>query len=362
MNIKIILSLFLLLNLIPSNSSINKIVEEDDSIVMLNNGYASNINSYDNYLEAYFDNSTSNYSVNMNGSCGYVALSLVLTFYDSYMNDNIVPEQYDYASVGTSYDIIQRRDSPGTTRSTFSNSSFTHQQWYDYMASTEDTLLQSKLLMIASDLGYYNSNSNCASSMQCRCAVLSRYLYELPWVDYQLYTKEINSTEEIRQFTIQQIQLGRPVIMGVQNSDKKSNHAVVAYDYDPVTNDIYCHFGHGADRTRIIPESVGYTTFHSAMALEITGPHSHSYNYGVTIGGVTNYYCYDSRDILSIHNHNYSYSNITTTTHKASCSCGINVVENHHWIQTQVIPGLFYIPMYECHYCGYQTRVIPGLM
>ena len=61
--------------------------------------YSSYIYQYDSFMESYFDNLTTNHGHNTIGSCGYVAIDMLLCYYDTYLNDNIVPEQYDVMAV-----------------------------------------------------------------------------------------------------------------------------------------------------------------------------------------------------------------------------------------------------------------------
>ena len=55
--------------------------------------YESSISEYDSFLVSYFDNLTYNYGVNYKGSCGYVAIAMLLSYYDTALCDAIIPEQ-----------------------------------------------------------------------------------------------------------------------------------------------------------------------------------------------------------------------------------------------------------------------------
>ena len=78
------------------------------------NTYSSNIFYYDHFMESYFDNLTMNHGYNIIGSCGYVGIDMLLSYYDTYLSDNIVPEQYDKISEGNCYNMLCRRNSPGS--------------------------------------------------------------------------------------------------------------------------------------------------------------------------------------------------------------------------------------------------------
>ena len=81
---------------------------------------SSNSNSLfltDNFATYYFSRLTQNYGNNVKGSCGYVALGMLLSFYDTYWNDNIIPEQYDKCTnLSTNNFNPQTVRSPGIER------------------------------------------------------------------------------------------------------------------------------------------------------------------------------------------------------------------------------------------------------
>ena len=49
-------------------------------------------------MRNYFNNLHANQSRNHFGTCGYVAIASILTYADTFINDNIVPEQYEVHS------------------------------------------------------------------------------------------------------------------------------------------------------------------------------------------------------------------------------------------------------------------------
>ena len=64
--------------------------------------YASDSESEDQYLfcsEHYFSAIGSHISKNVRGTCVYVALSMLLSFYDSYWNDDFVWESFEAGNV-----------------------------------------------------------------------------------------------------------------------------------------------------------------------------------------------------------------------------------------------------------------------
>ncbi|MBQ4049189.1 MAG: hypothetical protein IJD07_00845 [Clostridia bacterium] len=69
--------------------------------------------TYDSYMEAYFRGLTVNMGENVRNECGYVALGQILSYYDSYLDDDIIPEVYDVPSTGTGTNMVERNNSPG---------------------------------------------------------------------------------------------------------------------------------------------------------------------------------------------------------------------------------------------------------
>lgn len=65
------------------------------------------------YMKEYFSGLTTNMGVNYKNSCGYVALGMLLSYYDNYLSDDIVPEAYDVVSSGEDTNMVARKNSPG---------------------------------------------------------------------------------------------------------------------------------------------------------------------------------------------------------------------------------------------------------
>lgn len=289
--------------------------------------YASGINHYYNFRSSYFDNLTYNLGMNYKGSCGYVALGMLLSYYDTYLSDNIIPEQYDVTSNGTSTNMIIRRNSPGIQKDIICdpvNNSDAYNyanrlnaiEYYAAVLSMANHSLHSKLITIGAARGYYNfsdNNNPCGTIYNERKNVLNDYLTDVIGmqenVDYQLVGMSGGElfpslSNSVRNFTIQKILEGKPVVLSIGKGD--SGHVVIAYDYDASTDSIYCHMGWGANETRITPESEGFTRYKTALTIDwLDKDHQHSDNYGVfhISSGmpVVQYYCYDSPTIITHH-------------------------------------------------------------
>lgn len=91
--------------IVDENNAINSLVQVahskfGDEIVDEQFEYFS-INEQDsifiesNYASYYFFNLRENFGNNAFGTCSYVSLGMLLSFYDTYWDDSIIPEEYD---------------------------------------------------------------------------------------------------------------------------------------------------------------------------------------------------------------------------------------------------------------------------
>lgn len=65
------------------------------------------------YSTYYFSQLKQNFGNNIKGSCTYVALAMLLSYYDSYWNDSIIPEGYDMISMLEENELPLLVESPG---------------------------------------------------------------------------------------------------------------------------------------------------------------------------------------------------------------------------------------------------------
>ncbi len=344
--------------------------------------YTTNISTYDNFMQAYFDNLTYNFGMNYKGSCGYVAIGMMLSYYDTYYNDNIIPESYDIISNGSDSDIISRRNSPGIMRDIIHNPNnlgnisyaynLTATDYYNYIVNIENISLHAKLITIGATYGYYNYNNNntpVSTSFSMRLNIINGYFtsvlgynesdYSLSYINRD---DDSSKSDEVRNFTIQEVQKGNPVLLAIRDQD--SGHVVVAYDYDSNTDNLYCHFGWGANKTHVTIESEGFNLYQSALVFNFNGQHSHSNNYAITTIEsnipTTTYYCYDDPDILtySPHIHQFVYKSIDSNYHILKCSCGkIQGLKSEHVIDGNYLGTGRYKP---CAYCGHLIDTLGG--
>ena len=331
--------------------------------------YNSNITVYHNYLTSYYDNLTYNFGMNYKGSCGYVGIGMLLSYYDTFLDDSIIPEQYDIVSNGYDGNMILRRNSPGIFRDAIIDPNtdsgiygylLSAADYYSYVNANSSFSLHSKLIMLGAQYGYYNFSNNdspASTNFYIRLNIINKYFEDVLGFDsddysleYLSYTNSSNQSDDVREFAISKVQNNQPVLLSIGGDN--GGHVVVAYDYDEETDKLYCHFGWGANKTHVTIESEGFCLYKSALVINFTRTHTHTNNYGVTkISNnipTTNYYCFESSN-LTIVNHSYIYNYIPYSglVHRAYCKCGEYKSEMHNMVSGMCL---------QCHYLNNHTH------
>ena len=302
------------------------------------------------YLQAYYSNLTQNFSENVMSSCGYVALGMLLSYYDSFLSDDIIPEQYDIASVGSGTDMMERRNSPGVLNeeSGFSeNSSFS--DYIDYLKTIKDRSLQAKLVSISDELNYLTKYDDLQTQMNDCKDILNHYLTEVCHyteatdytIDLVVVGKDIKRSA-ISYYVSNQIKEGYPVLVGANSTtNKNSGHAFICYDYDDTSGKIYAHPGWHGKATHQTLNEIGYTDYTSALILKFNIPHTHNNNYVINTSESSKTYCYDDCRIKTSktdNSHQYNrYEYTSPLKHKAYCNfCGTSVLKPHAILESSI--------------------------
>ena len=309
-------------------------------------------------LVKYYTNLTNNFGNNFSQStCGYVAMGMLLTYYDAILNGNIVPSVYDAKSNYSSIKLdTSTAESPGSDFDT--NSSFANPQIYwNHLNVTQHTNLHAKLCIIGTT--YDNSTSSLenmtymnvfGTSLDINLYTLNSYLQSLSTsfsytIDYKAYDKNVatygnaTSYDQVFDFIIDEIDAGRPVLIGF------NGHARIAYNYGYTNEHIfYLHEGYvDTFKPRLTTNgqlklsylnsnesSISGITKLSAISLHFDDSttvspgynyHSTYYNDDNTFFGAytnhnTHYYTYNCRYISNNYHYNY-------------CKCGLYQQELH---------------------------------
>ena len=283
-------------------------------------------------MKTYFRKLLSYSPKNSHGSCGYVSFIQYLSYYDTFLNDNIIPEQYDMGNSSSSNMSTARLTSPGVLRQDYPETNL-----YEFIQDNKHNDFQMYLMDIV------NSSKNLSSSS---------YKYNIGMWDYHYIIEELfpannlefeytyytdlsefakptdNSIKEyFDDYIKSQLDLGNPVVVQIchYNDDNifdikyENNHSVVAYYYD--TNGIHANFGwNSAGSTDVV-----INDYYQIMAagvinfsdLEVV----HSNNY--IVNNIS--YCG-----CGVHVHNYvGWEYYSKTSHKAVCECGESGVTSY---------------------------------
>ena len=113
-------------------------------------------------LEQYYKSLESNFGENLYGSCTNIATGMLLSYYDTYLNDNIIAEEFDVSSTNV--------NSPGTLWEDLDYYT-TLSSYKTALLSMKDVSLQARFYSYSCDLG----NTSLALSYQNRKDVLENY-------------------------------------------------------------------------------------------------------------------------------------------------------------------------------------------
>lgn len=256
----------------------------------------------DYYSNYYFMNLKNNIGNNVYGSCTYVAMGMLLSFYDSYWDDSFVPEAYD---VTTEFQPIRQSDfdiipldteSPGVLfESNELVGNLSMNQYLDIVNQNSDTYFQFKLIQLAKQ---YFGNEKFDTEDQ---PLGMNYSELQSFLSYYIHTfnqksnsdvtinSATGSSGRVRNFTVAKLLNGTPVLLRAKNSDSDTGHAMIAYDYDSNTQEIYVHTGWKDESKRITLTHVsltdlGYDVLCDATAIETNYAHKFSKNYITTSG------------------------------------------------------------------------------
>lgn len=274
-------------------------------------------------IKTYFQNLKNYAPLNPNGSCGYVSLIECLTYYDTFYNDNIVPEKYERKTgdVDNFYDAII--ESPGVKRSVYppeGDNLYNHieqqkeEDYQMYLMSIGNSVLGREPKNYSPEIGMveYNkildkllpsSEVSYSYKEASDFGIFADYKSEKAIQGFDSYVKDI-------------IDSGHPAILHIMNYNYEKEayeyHAVVAYYYD--SKGIHANFGYGDSRNDSVLSDRCYIK--EAGVLDFSNlEETHSSNYSVN--GVL--YCGCG------HSHKHSYTEYTyynNSLHVECCSCG----------------------------------------
>lgn len=310
---------FMMIGLMLNNSTFNSKTIENEDINIIENKKITNDSFYDNninssyeallelqseetylsqnYSSIYFNNLKNNFGNNVYGTCTYTALGMLLSFYDTYWDDSFIPNQYETNSVLNSSNVALpiNQDSPGILFESFDligNS--TLEEYLDIANQYSNSYFQLKLIDMA--IKYFNEfkkedyySNYLGLTYNELISFTSYYLYD--YLNKTSSEVEITSNTlenlEVREFTIEKIKQGIPVLLRMGVYNQTYGHAMIAYDYDEKNDEIYVHTGwrdeeNNTSLTHIAITDLDYNHYWDAIALLKKTSHSHTNNYKYT--------------------------------------------------------------------------------
>ena len=224
------------------------------------------------------------------GTCGYISLIQLLSFYDTFYNDNIIPDQFDrsYQSATTLSGAVSY--SPGVEALSSSEypASYSPSAYRDFCFDRFSYCFHSYLTLLHNqDKGTDNNTDFTYSIGAWDYQGMLDKIYGGDKVIVSKYSSTGRSQSQFKQLIKDFIDGGDPVVVHIKdesssNQDNWRYHSVVAYDYSGDT--IYANFGWGSGSTKrsLFDSSYGYKEIYYVAALNFNkmGP-KHSDNYVV---------------------------------------------------------------------------------
>lgn len=323
----------------------------NDSTTYLNNYYST----------IYFNNLTNNFGINKVGSCGYIAIGMYLSYLDTYWDDDIISENYDYITLLSNNAITTSTESPGIYRETSTlPSGVINATTYAQIIEQYYTYYFHYYLLHLGYLqfGYYNFENTYFPAGLTDGEIVSLIEYYMGERGYSLSDYSCSSIKsDQRSYVINKVTQGIPVLACLSSSNGSYAHSVIIYDYDANNDELYAHFGWDDIHTHIALSTTPYTMITAAITIELNTTHNCSNNYKY-INGYNNYneYCSCYFNIHSQHSHNtyYNYIPFNEIYHKKVCVCGNSVFQPHVVDSSTIQPGNLYA---TCILCGGNAMV-----
>lgn len=281
----------------------------------------------------YFDNLKNNMGSNsptsFSGSCSYVAIGMMLSYYDTIVNDNVIVESYD---VNSYYN--------------FTDYSAINVQAY-YQSPGIDDFFHSDLIDYGISHGYTTAG-DVSISVNNMDDLLNDYFEDINMSITTHNVDQINIFVDKVNFCKEAIAAGKPVIIAIHGTDplldsRNLKHDVIGYGYDDTG--IYVNFGWKGTNINV---NINNYSIPRAFYIDLNEGHSCSNNYTWECNGCTGTIC--SCGLITCNHEIRSNVLYDSINHKNQCdACNEYELEAHN----------FYISnQYKiCGDCGYQEHI-----
>lgn len=315
-----------------------------------NDTYSSYESVENNFLNEQFStqyfSKLINHGKNSHGTCSYIAMIMILSFYNTYWDDNIIDETFEQ-NVRNVVSINGVDRSPGIRtedESLASRDDF--EQYIQNVRNNYANYFHFNLVKLGIDYfdfyngklfedRYYSSSSldkpldSLGINYYQHCDLLEYYLYDFKsYLSSEVKIMSSRGNHDInKQFIINNILKGHPVVFFARSSDGEQGHVMVAYDYDIANDEIICNLGWGGNSFKAKYSSTAFSNITSAYVLHFHNQHTCSDNYE-KISGSTICPCSLNMPLQYVN----QYIIIDNFNHLKTCECGYSVEEEHQYL------------------------------
>ena len=298
---------------------------------------SSSFNDDISFANHYFSKLTSNFGTNAKGSCPFIAGEMLLSYYDSFLNDDIIPESFDsMPAASNSFDFRGALTSPGTKNdSSFvtaedlcghaSLKQLNSTQYWNYIYNHKDESVHLNLLSryldpndpnflppLSTMFGGYpvpleylqwsiEGFINNETELDATDLNIQRDRISIPFINADLFTSIVallsnpilfsltlgtlqSQSNNLKNQIKNLVSRGIPVIVTGMPSTlaeiRDGLHTFIAYDYDASTDTILCNEGHvGVGDVAENSLETDYPIALEIMWFEPTIPHKECNNY-----------------------------------------------------------------------------------
>ena len=342
----------------------------------------------DLYSTQYFYNLRENFGYNMYGSCGFIAMGMLLSFYDTYWDDDIVGDNYEVkteieaSTLNNAFREEEAPYSPGIRNDYSIMKNMTEYYMLRDIYTNRDYYLQCELMALARDNGLMSdfpttlTSSSFGLNFSEVLSIMHQYLTDNNLEDISIEYASTNDFEtdaatavenDVYDFVVGKVSQGIPVVASIEGNSS-AGHLVVVYDYnetaETVFDGLYAHYGwyYGSAAYTPTHTSLGeysYTQISSAFALDISDiDHSCSDNYYLTSDYYTKEYCPCALGCHPKHAHkatsSSAYEEYDDTYHYLTCYyCNACVLQSHSLTGVQYNGWM----CSYCPLCGYREQL-----
>ena len=361
--------------------------------------------TYSSSADKYFSELKINIPANIVGSCGYVAMSMLLAYYDTYWNDSFVGAQYDLSAAYTESTLVNGYSTIRTENNLFtsqynqyvaSGGTLSRDEYYINFVNMYQNAgyLHLDLIGIGIDEGYYDGlfqNDEYASTLYETGIILDAYFddifgeyfyfdpygffnpadAQLPLKINYLSTSDGYSSDYVISKMAELVESGIPVMYrGARYADgytgnelfpKKTGHVIIAYDVIKENGEVVDFVMHTGWRNTMGEyaycqnlSDLPYNMDIGILWFEVNDsmiPHGCSNNYVLPDGGVA-CACEIHGDLHPEHVHSNSgtLKSSNATSHTYECVWGDLITETHNHASVSIISNSLHKSTCSCGY------------